>query len=220
MKFVTFERDSEIIPESWTLCYGDGEGDDGGDDSGGDDSGSDDSGSDDKSGKFFTQEQIDAMVKDRLEKQRRKFERDNTQTIKKLKELEQRSKMTSEERDALTKEIEELEKRHLSQEEIKKREAAKAKQQYESQLTEAQKKAELWETRYQDMTINQEIQAAAAANGVLPNSVPFLVSFLKPSTKLVPESDDNGNQTGAFRTEVEFEDRGEDGKTFKADMTL
>lgn len=195
---------------------GDSDGDDGND---GDDDGDDDSsgGDDDsKNGKFMTQTQIDRVVEQRLNKERKK----NRQTLQRLKEMEQSLKMSDKEREELQSEIADLEKRTLTADEIRKREEKKAKDQYESQLADAKKEAEDWKKRHDTLYLSYNITTSAAQHGVSPNALPMLSAYLEPRTKLVEVVDDDGKATGRFTTEVDFDDRDDEGKVLNVQMPI
>lgn len=215
-------------PRPWPLHYeneGGGDGDGGNDSEEGDDG--DDDGEDEseiesssnkkkKDGKFMTQEQLDRIVEQRLNKERSK----NRKTLQRLQQMEQSLKMSDDEREQLQKEIEELEKRTMSADEIRKREEKRAQDRYQQELQQAKQDAETWKQRHDDLKINYEINTAAQQNGVLPQSLPLLTSYLKPQTKLVEETDDEGEKTGKFATKVDFEDRDDEGNVIEVQMSV
>lgn len=200
----------------WYLTY-DGEGDDGeesGDDGGGgDDESGDESGS---GGKTYTEEDINRIVQKRTSKARAA----QRKALERLENLEKNLKMTNEEREELEQEIETLRKQTLSAEEIAKREKKKAAEQYEAKLSEAEKSAQRWQSQYNDLRINREISDAAREFGVTAQGVPFLESFLKPSTGLVEVKDDETGEVKGLDAVVDFEDIGEDDKPVKVQMSV
>lgn len=180
------------------------------------DPGTPDTGAGDKT---FTQEQLDKIVQERLNRDRANRKGEDRKLLTKLQELETQFKITDDERNQLKGEIEELEKRTMTAEEIRKKEEAKAKQKYEQDLTTAKQTAEQWQHRYIDSTINNEISVAAQQHGVLGNSLPFVEAFLKPRTKLVEKTDDSGNVIG-FSSQVEFQDTDEHGNPEVKELTV
>lgn len=167
-------------------------------------------------GKSVPQEEVDKIVEKRLARERKV----SRQALEKLKEAESSYKMTAAERDKLASDIAELEKKVLPADEIRKREARKAAEKYENDLKAAQAAAADWQAKYSDLKINHEIETAAAAAGVKGKALPFVSSYLRPNTKVVPVLDDDDNPTGKFVTQVDFEDQGEDGKPLNVQLTL
>lgn len=165
--------------------------------------------------KSYTQKELDDIILKRTEKARRA----QKQTIEQLEALQSTLRMTDEQREKMEEEIEGLRKQTLTAEEIAKREAKKAKDSYESQLTVAQKAAQTWEMRYNDLKINHEITSASQKHGVLPTSVPFLEAYLKPKVKLSGVKDETGEITGHVAM-VDFTDQGTDGKSVDVQLSV
>lgn len=166
--------------------------------------------------KTFSQEEVDKLVTKRLAREKQNAR----EALARLKEVEQTAQMTAKKRDELQSQIADLEKKVLPADEIRKREEKKAREKYENDLRSAQETAKSWESRFNDLKINHEIETAAALAGVKPNSLPLVSAYLKPSTKVVPVLDDDEKETGKFQTQVDFEDQGEDGKPLRVTMTI
>lgn len=175
-----------------------------------------DPGNNEPESKTFTEDQVNKIVQKRTEKARKAQQT----ALKRLEQLESQVKMTSEEREELQKEIEELQKQTLSSEEIAKREQKKAKEKYENDLKTATEQAESWRSRHDDLKINYEINSAASKHGVMGASVPFLESYLRPNTKLVEERNEDGEATGNFIPQVTFQDSDEDGNSIEIQMSV
>lgn len=167
-------------------------------------------------GKMMTQAQIDKIVADRTDRYRGQ----NRKMLTQLEDLQGTAKLSAEERDALNVEVEELRKRTLSQTEIEKREAKKATEKYQKELVAAQETATTWQGRYDNLRISYEIKGAAVSNKVLPQSLNLVESFLRPNTKLVEKSDEEGKGTGQFETVVDFADQDSEGKPITTTMTI
>src|SRR5690606_4475764 len=162
------------------------------------------------------QDEIDKIVSKRSEKARTA----QKQALKQLEQIQNTVKMSEEEKDTLEAEIEKLRKQTLTSEEIAKREAKKAKDTYESQLTDAQKQAERWEKQYKGLKVNYEITTAAQKHGVLPQSLPFLESFLSPKMTLSELKDEDTGELRGHEALVDFTDIGADGKPVQVQLTV
>lgn len=166
-------------------------------------------------GRYMTQEEIDKIVEKRTAKARAA----NKRTLEQLEGLQTTIKMTDEQKQALEDQIEDLRKKTMTSEEIAKREKQLAEKQYSGRLTEAEKRATLWENRYKETRVNYAITNAAREHGVTPQSVPFLESYLKGSTKLIEKKDETGNVVD-FDIQVDFNDVGADGKTLPVQLPV
>ncbi len=167
-------------------------------------------------GKLMTQTQIDQIVEKRVAKMKQQ----NRQTLTQLETLQSSTKMDTEGREALEIELEELRVRTLSQDEIQKREAKKVADKYTTDLKTAQEDSTIWQDRYNSLRITHEINAAAAKNKVVSQSLPMVEAFLRPNTKLVEGRDDNGNATGTFEPVVDFTDIDSEGKAIVVQMSI
>lgn len=218
---------SPLASQPWRLHFENDDGDDGDGEDGDGEDGDDDAAAkkkkemdsqnnDAKNGKFMTQDQIDRVIEKRLRKERS----ESRKTLTRLQELEQTLKMSDDERTQLQAEIDSLEKRTMTADEIRKREEKKATEKYQQELKAAQDNAETWQERYTDLKIDYEIGTASQQNGVLPNSLPMVTAFLRPRTKLVDEVADDGTKTGRHVSQVDFEDRDSEGKPIAVQMTI
>jgi len=160
-------------------------------------------------GKMYTQDQINTMIQDRVNKLNEK----NRTLLEQLEAKETSFQGTAAEKEALAAELEEFRQRTLSQSEIEKREAEKARKKYETDLKTAQETGSQWESRFRGLQFNTEVQAAAMKHGVMPTSVPLLAAYLKNSANVLVDDD-------GIRTEVDFDDTGADGKPFTAKLTV
>lgn len=159
---------------------------------------------------------IDAIVAKRTEKAR-KTARENFQ---KYEEMAEKARLTEDQRVEYEAEAERLRRQTLTAEEITKREAKKAKDAYESRVTNAEKAAQTWEQRFKALKVNNEIQTSAAEHGVLPTSIPFVAAFLGNNIKLEPVKSDTGEIID-FTTIVNFTDpQGADGKPVEVQLPV
>lgn len=201
-----------------------------GDDDGGDDLNDDDDdgggdpngGGDDKkkkktpAGKFYTDDQINDIVVKRSSKARKAQQA----ALEQLEALRETVNMSEAEKEKLEEQIDTLRKQTLTAEEIAKREAKKAKDLYENQLTQAQESAKTWEQRHNELKINYEINSAAQKHGVLNPSIPFLEAFLRNKVSLKPTTDEESGKIQGFETLVDFNDQGADGKPIDVQLSV
>lgn len=167
-------------------------------------------------GKFMTQKEIDAVVLKRTEKARKQ----GKDHLKRLEQLQKSLTLTEEQKESLEVEIDAMRKQVLTAEELRKREEKRAKDTYESRLVEAQEQAQTWKSKYNDLKINYEVTDSATKHGVLPQSLPFLSSFLRPQIKLAEQKDEETGNVDGYVAMVDFSDQGVDGRPIKTQMTV
>ncbi|NJL71455.1 MAG: hypothetical protein HC888_07465, partial [Candidatus Competibacteraceae bacterium] len=125
--------------------------------------------------KTFSQADLDRIVQERVGKLNEK----NRTLLEQMEQLQTTFKGSDEQRQALEGQLEELRQRTLSQTEIEKREAEKARRKYEADLKTAQDTGAQWESRFRGLQFDTEVQAAALKHGVMPTSIPLLSAFLR-----------------------------------------
>ena len=166
--------------------------------------------------KSFNEEEVNKIVAKRTEKARNAQKK----ALERMQQLELSVKMTEEERETLRSEIEELQQSTLSATEISKREVKKTQEKYDTALGESKKEADEWKNRFNDLKINYEIISSANEHGVLEAQIPFLEAFLRPNTKLVDDTNEDGELTGKHISQVVFQDSDEDGNSIDVQMTI
>lgn len=168
-----------------------------------------------KAGRYMTQDEIDQIVEKRTSKARAA----NKRTLEQLEGLQATVKMSDEQKEQLEGQIDELRKKTFTAEEIAKREKQLAEKAYSGKLSEAEKRATLWQDRYKSTRIQTAISEAAREHGVTTQSVPFLEAFLKNTTQLIEKKDETG-QVIDFDIQVNFNDVGADGKTLPVQLPV
>lgn len=155
----------------------------------------------------LTQEELNKMMADN----RRKTTQENKELKDMLNQLQNQSQMTEQEKEELSQRLEELEKKNLTQEELTKRELAKAQKEHATQLKTAQDSSEFWKANYTQATIARSLQDAAIEHkAVSPEQI---VILLAGSTRLKETEDNN------FAPVVDFNDVDDDGKAITLEMS-
>ena len=164
--------------------------------------------------KTYSEDDLTAIVDKRTEEVRRK----QKAALKKFEEVQQSLKLTNEQKTAMEAELEEFRKNTLTAEEYAKREQKKLQEQYDSQLTEAQKESQDWQSRHNQLKIGYEISSAASKYGVLPEAVEALEAVLRSKTKIVPVEGDEGIE--GYQARVDFVDRTAEGKPLPVELSV
>jgi hypothetical protein len=161
----------------------------------------------------ITQKQLDDMIESRLKRDRASRKGDDRKEIQRLKELQSSLQLQEEEKRKLEEYVDELEKKTLSADEIRAKEAKKAKEQWEADLKAANERAIQAESKYITSRINTDLSIGAQQHGVLPNSTGVVMAFLKPLTEVEAVIDEEtGQPTGEERVIINFPDVDEEGK--------
>lgn len=163
--------------------------------------------------KTFTQEQVNKIVTERLAKEKKTSQ----EALARLEELQTSFKGSTEEKEALATQLEELRGKVFSAEEIRQMEEKKAKTKYEKELATTQTQLKEWQTRHNEMLIDNQIGLAAAQHGVLPAAIPFLAAYLKPQIKITEVKDGN---SVSYNPETVFNDIDADGKKVPVTVSI
>lgn len=140
--------------------------------------------------KTFSQEDLNRI----LAEDRRKHQEKYQSLDSSYQELLKNQNLTTEERDRLQKDYEELQARHRTKEQQAAHERKLYEEAKETELKEFREAATLWETRFTESTINQALQGAAIKHEAWnPDQV---IVHLRGKTELVDEKDSQGNVTG------------------------
>jgi hypothetical protein len=138
----------------------------------------------------FNQEQVNKIVQDRLQKERKRQQDENKKTQAKLEEVLATQSLTEEERASLQETIENMRKQNRTKEEQAKHEKRQLQEEYENRLKEAMQKGEYWESEYRSATIKRSLMDAATKHDAfMPSQV---VTILREYTKLVKPVDESG----------------------------
>jgi len=205
------------LSDPCATCY-DNEGDDGGRD---DESRTDDTaqtddlaagedrpggerGDRDAGQRTFTQEEVNKFLADDRRKHLKKYETLETS----YQQLLENQSLSKEERKKLEESLENLRAQYRTKEQQAAHERKKLEEEYQERLGEVEKRAELWQNRYTDSTIDRSLQDAAVAHESFSPSQ--IVTLLKPQTKMVEKTGEKGQGLGEFAPMVDFPDRDPD----------
>jgi hypothetical protein len=190
---------------------GDG-GDDGGNGDGGNASNSGDGGARDQ--KLHSTEAVNKIVEERLARDRKNREASHKEEYKKLESsynsLLENKNLSESERTKAEERLAEVQNQLRTKDERAKHEKAQLQDTYEQQLAEERKAREMWENRFHDSSIQRALQDAAVSNDAY--NADQVMGLLRPMTSLKPVIDEAGNETGNFRTVVDFPDHDEKGQ--------
>ena len=156
----------------------------------------------------FTQEQVNRYVAEDRRKTEQKFKTQMKAELEKQEklynELLTNKNLTEQERDSLRESLAAVEKELHTKEELLRREKKTVEDSLGGKLKDAESKAQAWEQRYVESTINRELVDAAASNDAYNQKQ--LVSLLRPKTKTVEVTDAAGKGTGEFQIVVALDD--------------
>lgn len=198
-------------------CY-DNEGDDGGhDDEGrtddtakaddqaaGDDRPGGDRGAKDAGQRTFTQDELNKFLADDRRKHLKKYETLETS----YQQLLENQSLSKEDRNKLEESLENLRAQYRTKEQQAAHERKQLEEEFTVRLEDVQQRAELWQQRYTDSTIERSLQDAAIAHESFSPSQ--IVTLLKPQTKMVEKADEKGHGRGEFAPMVDFPDKDPD----------
>lgn len=148
-----------------------------------------------------------------LKREKEKMKAEREAQAKKLEQFQQSVRLTEEQNQALTAQIEELRAANMTVEEQARRNKEKADKEWGEKLKGAEEKASSWQRNYTDFRIGYEINAGGTTSGVIPQQMKFAEAFLRPNTRLVEDVDEDGKPTGTFTAKVKLASK--DSKTGK-----
>lgn len=161
--------------------------------------------------KTFTQDEVNSFIAKEKKEFQAKLDAQKADAMKlnnQLEELSKTAKLSAEQREELEKQIEDARNQLMSADERAAAQAAKLKKESEAALEVAKKDSIVWQTRYTDSKIHNEIVSAAVEySAFAPGDI---VSLLRPAASIVEERDDKGKGTGNFKTVVKMTVKEED----------
>ncbi len=164
--------------------------------------------------KTFNQEQVDRIVADRLARQKAQHEK----VLGQLQDLEKNQNLTTEERDTLKTQIEEMRTSMMTKEELAAQERKRLETTHQSAVEKLTAEAGSWKTRYTTATIQRSIlDAATLSEAIVPA---LLVDVLSPKTRLVEVKDADGKPTGELVPYAKFNSLDKDGKPIVLDLPV
>ncbi len=152
-------------------------------------------------GKVFTQDDVNRL----LAEDKRKHQAALLKTEQGFKDLlNSNQSLSAQERKTLEENLQTVQGQLRTKEEQAKMEMKELEGRMSAKLSEEQKKAGEWESRYKTETVHRSLSDAAGPDAF---NVSQVVSILKPMSKLVEVIDETtGKATGQFKTMVEFPD--------------
>ena len=181
--------------------------------------------------KTFTQEEVDALVKEQkgdlfsqedvnsfLAKEKRKTQEAQKNLAEQLAEVKKTAELSTDERNALTKEIEDLEKKYMTVEELNRQASEKETKKHETEISSLKDERNSWQSRFTMSTINATITRAAAANKAIASEQ--IAAMLLPTAKLAEKVDEAGKLTGKYEARVDFDDVDKDDKPITLNLTV
>jgi chromosome segregation ATPase len=164
--------------------------------------------------KTFTQDEVNAI----MAKESRKVKDAQTKLMSQLEEAKKASKIGSEERASLEKQIEELQKQTMTAEERAKQNANKLQKQHKEEIDQRDAEIEKWKNLYTTSTVSNALLKAASQNKAkLPSQI---LQMFRHDVKLVAKLDENGKTTDEFEARLDFVDLNDDGKEVTMNLTV
>jgi len=150
--------------------------------------------------KVFTQDDVNKFLAEDRRKHTQKYE----QLEGAYKEALENQNLTSEQRTQLEGKLDELQKTFRSKEQQLELEKKQWEDKYSKEVKEWETKATTWEGKYKESVMARALQDAAIVNDAFSPSQ--IVALLRPMTKIVEKTDDQGKGTGVFEPAVDLTD--------------
>ncbi len=151
-------------------------------------------------GKTFTQDQLNAI----LAEDRRKSQAKTAELTKELEKLQQNTRLTAEERQALAEQLESLKNESLTKEQQLTRDL-EAKEKALATTTETlTKERDTWQQKYGKLLVDNALTKAAVDNKAL--HVHQIMGVVGHKARVVEKKGADGKGTGEFDVLVKFED--------------
>jgi len=165
-------------------------------------------------GKTFKTADVNRIVQERLERDRKSRESAHAAKYTDLEgrysELLENSNLDEEQRGKLNEQLEDVRKQLRTKEQQAAHERKLLTDDHDAKLSEAKESAVVWEDRFRESSISRALQDAAASNDAWDSDQ--IIALLRPMTKLVEVVDENTNMpTGDYNTVVDFSDVDEKG---------
>ena len=153
-----------------------------------------------------TQTDLNRMMADN----RKKLTTENESLASTLEGLQERVRMSDEERGGLSDTIETLRKQTLTQDELTKRELAKKQTEFQTTAKRLETERDSWKDRYTGATIGRSLVDAAVQHGAYdPEQI---TGILGSKTRLAEKVDEDGKVTGQHEVIVDFDTVDAEGK--------
>jgi hypothetical protein len=157
---------------------------------------------------LFTQDHMNHEIGEA----RKKANEKNSEMVKQLEELRDRTTTSESLRTELQNQIDDLKKVNMTAQQQAELEIKRMQRQLEAQTKSLSDEANLWRTQYATARISQEIHDAAATNKVLPLAMEQLDMLLGSQAQLRSIKDAEGKDIpGQYEAVVNFRDSDENG---------
>lgn len=150
--------------------------------------------------KVFTQDDVNKFLADDRRKHTQKYE----QLESAYRDALENQNLSSEQRGQLEAKLDELQKTFRSKEQQLEHDKRLLEERYSKDVKEQAEKAVLWENKFRQTLIDRTLQDAAVTNDAFnPTQI---LALLRPMTKIVEKTDDQGKSTGELVPIVDLTD--------------
>jgi hypothetical protein len=159
----------------------------------------------------YTQDEVERMIqaeKTRADELARK-------AVAELETHKKNATLTVAQKEALQKQIDELNAQVMTKEQLSKQELEKLVNKYEADLKMTSTERDTWKERFSKSTVQRALSDAAAKHDAY--DVEMFLALLSPKTQVVEEKDEQGNIKD-FKVKVKYDDRDKDGKPIVLDL--
>lgn len=154
-----------------------------------------------------------------LKREKQKFRQEREKLIGQLEGVKKTARLTTEEKDALQKQIDDLKTANMSAAERAKQQREKAEREWGQKVADTEQQRDHWRTQYEGFRISNEIKDAALEAEALPVGIKAIEALLRPTTRLVEETDEDGNPKGTYTAKVRIQGT-KDGKPAEFDFSV
>jgi uncharacterized small protein (DUF1192 family) len=162
--------------------------------------------------KKFSQKDLNAIIK----KEKDNWQKTQRQQVAQLEDFKKTAGLSQERVTELEKQIADLESQYMSKEEIARRDAEKAKKDYDTKLETTSSEAKKWQNTFTNLLVETRITAAANEAGAYNNQQ--MLDLLGGKAKVVPVTQD-GKETGQYDVRILLPARDKEGKPVVLDLT-
>jgi len=149
---------------------------------------------------YFTQDDINRFLAEDRRKHQDRYKKLEASYQKMLKE----GNLHKEQRQKMQQDLEDLQKAFRTKEQQAEYERRQQAEKYKNELSQTAEAAKRWESMYKNSMIERSLQdAAVSAEAFNPSQI---VNLLKPVTKMVEETDEEGIPIGKMTPKIDFED--------------
>lgn len=149
--------------------------------------------------KVFKQTDVDGIVQKRIAEAEKKFNATRATDLERMKSLETDAQAKGE----LEKQIEELNNRYKSKDELAQDAYKKEKATWEERNKKSSEELGAWRKRYEETLLSRELTDAAADKEADVRSIEQVTMLLRPRSRVVQKLVD-GKQTDEFETRVKY----------------